>query len=153
MFAYDAWATGATLTSIESVTVEKRSAPAFVRLVQIAAHIQVAKGVWMDRLHLRPPPARIEFFPSWSIEHIRETGIELERQWSSYLDAIHDIDLDNPITYTSSEGAKYESTVDEIMTHVVNHGTYHRGQIARLVSECGGQRASTDFILYTRRTL
>jgi uncharacterized damage-inducible protein DinB len=46
---------------------------------------------------------------------------------------------------------QYASTIHEVLTHVFNHSTYHRGQIARIVHEQGGQRASTDFIAFSRK--
>lgn len=53
----------------------------------------------------------------------------------------------------STEGVKYESTVLDILTHVVNHSTYHRGQIASLIAATGTKPAVTDYIALTRRNL
>ena len=40
-----------------------------------------------------------------------------------------------------------------MILHVHNHSTYHRGQLARLVAECGGTPAITDLISLTRRRI
>jgi uncharacterized damage-inducible protein DinB len=55
------------------------------------------------------------------------------------------------IVYKSMKGDAYESTVEEILFHVVNHGTYHRGQIITLLHGAGAtQMVSTDLIAWFR---
>ena len=153
LFAYDTWATAQTMGSIASVPAERRTSPQFLRALQIAAHVQVARHVWLERLHGRPAGPGIDFFPSWALERISDQAAELDARFFAYLDRTSDQDLDSEIHYTSSEGMRYSSTVEDVVTHIVNHATYHRGQIARLVTESGGLRASTDFIALTRRQL
>ena len=63
-----------------------------------------------------------------------------------------DAKLAMSVRYHSNEGTPWVSTVEEIVTHVLNHSTYHRGQISMLVQAAGGERATTDFIGITRRS-
>lgn len=58
--------------------------------------------------------------------------------------------LDREITYLTTEGIKYSSRLDKILYHIVNHGTYHRGQIAYELREKGLEPIGTDYIFYTR---
>lgn len=153
LLAYETWATNLAMGSIESVPPERRSHPQFARALRIASHIQVARHVWLERLHGRPAGAGIDFFPAWDAPRVRREGVELDGRWSGFLGRQREQDLDSEIHYTSSEGARYAGRVEDILTHVINHATYHRGQIASLVTECGGLRATTDFIGYTRRTV
>jgi len=54
------------------------------------------------------------------------------------------------VQYRTTTGAPYENTVEEILTQVLLHGAYHRGQIALLVRQLDGQPAVTDFIAWVR---
>ena len=55
--------------------------------------------------------------------------------------------------YTNSRGEAWTSTVEEILTHVVIHSAYHRGQIASDVRASGGVPAYTDYIHAVRQRL
>jgi uncharacterized damage-inducible protein DinB len=58
------------------------------------------------------------------------------------------------ISYHNIEGIKFTSTVEEIITHVVNHGTYHRGQLITMLRQVGYTNVgSTDFIRFCRLNL
>jgi uncharacterized damage-inducible protein DinB len=58
--------------------------------------------------------------------------------------------LAREIDYRNSTGTQFRNTVSDILTHVVLHGSYHRGQIARLTREAGGTPAVTDYIAFVR---
>jgi uncharacterized damage-inducible protein DinB len=54
------------------------------------------------------------------------------------------------MTYRSLKGIESTSSLRDILTHVVNHSTYHRGQIARGIKAKGGVPPVTDFIAFAR---
>jgi uncharacterized damage-inducible protein DinB len=146
LLAYEAEATGRTLTSIEKVPAAGRKHAAFERAIAVLAHVQLARYVWLARLEGRPYENPKDWFPIWTIEQTRLAAEEQDREWSEFLHGLSDCDLGTTVGYTSSEGEAKVRVMDDILTHVFNHSTYHRGQVARLVHECGGTRAVTDFI-------
>lgn len=149
---FDSWATSAVIDSLSTVPAEQTGGPAFTRALQIIAHTQIARRVWMARLEGRvDTPA--DWFPAWRPLQLREAAAELDKVWHSYLIRLTPAELDRDVIYTSSEGVKYSSRVFDVLTHVFNHATYHRGQVARLVTEAGGRRATTDYIVHTRRSI
>jgi len=54
------------------------------------------------------------------------------------------------VSYRNSAGEAHASTVEEILTHVAMHGSYHRGQIALMVRAGGAVPAASDFIAFVR---
>ena len=52
--------------------------------------------------------------------------------------------------YRNTKGDEYANSVLDILTHVVIHGAYHRGQIARIIGRAGGQSPNTDYIAFIR---
>jgi len=151
MLAYETWANQASLASIESVPPSARSGMLFTRALQVMAHNQLARRVWLARLQGRTETIP-DWFPSWTVAEIAAAAAQLDGTWSAYLAGLSETDLTKIASYRSSEGTAYSSTVHEVLAHVANHSTYHRGQVARLVSEAGGRRASTDFIAMTRKS-
>jgi uncharacterized damage-inducible protein DinB len=58
--------------------------------------------------------------------------------------------LENLITYRNSVGDQFTSTVEDILTHVAMHGSYHRGQIAAALRAGGDTPSPTDYIAFAR---
>jgi uncharacterized damage-inducible protein DinB len=115
----------------------------------IVAHLVGSGRLWLDRLDSRAPTT--EVWPSLTLDQC-ETGFrELESAWSSYLESLEEKNLARAIAYTNSKGERWESTVRDVLLHVVLHGSYHRGQIAMLLRQSGQAPAYTDFIEATRR--
>ncbi len=54
------------------------------------------------------------------------------------------------IVYTNSTGEAFESTVSDILTHLVQHAAHHRGQIAAAIRTGGQTPPVTDFIQFAR---
>ncbi len=70
--------------------------------------------------------------------------------WRSYLEAQSDDELDRAVMYVNSRGDEYHNTVSDIVMHVVVHSEHHRGQVAHMVRNVGGQPPLTDYIQYVR---
>ena len=141
---YDGWANRETLASLRRV-----APPAAVRWL---AHIAGAELLWLGRLTGEPSDVAV-----WPDSDLDEAAGHLDRlasAWPRYLQGISDDDeLDEGIGYRNSRGEFWTSTVGDILTHVVAHSVYHRGQIAAAVSAAGGEPAYTDFIHAVRQGL
>lgn len=136
--------------SIVTVSFSRRSGVVWDRLAGVAWHIQVARGVWLDRVEGKPPPGPINWFEAMPLDRLASLTAENDARWDRFFAEVSDEQLAREVAYQSSEGVKYVSVLRDICQHVLNHATYHRGQIARMVSELGGQRATTDYIALTR---
>ncbi len=54
------------------------------------------------------------------------------------------------LKYKNYVGDYYETNVEQIMSHLVNHGSYHRVQVAMLLRQKGYEPVNTDYITYDR---
>jgi uncharacterized damage-inducible protein DinB len=143
MYAYDAWANRAALASIG------RSAAPPPAALRRMGHVLGAQYLWLGRLRREREPGPV--WPEWSLEECdRRTG-EIARRWSAYLGRIRPGSLDRAVAYVSSAGEPWTSGVGDILTHVVLHSAYHRGQIATDLRGSGADPASTDFIHCVRQ--
>ena len=58
--------------------------------------------------------------------------------------------LDQDVSYKDTEGVNHHTALKDILTHVANHGTHHRGQIATLLRQENIAPPASDFIFYCR---
>jgi uncharacterized damage-inducible protein DinB len=79
---------------------------------------------------------------------LRTLAEDGSRQWLEFIGS--EASFDRILKYKNYVGDYYETNVEQIMIHLVNHGTYHRGQIALLMRQHGQEPINTDFITYDR---
>ena len=65
-------------------------------------------------------------------------------------EAITSEGLSRGSTYRNSAGNQFTSTLEDILTHVTLHGSYHRGQVASLIRSAGDTPSPTDYIFFAR---
>lgn len=143
LFHYDAWATGRVIDTLEQQQVSCG------RLVELVAHIIIAKRLWLARIHGRET-ASISIWPVLSLAECRTLRREVEEEWGRLLieaDQCWDV---RAIQYRNSKGQEFTSTITDIFLHVSHHGAYHRGQIATQMRSLGFEPINTDYITYAR---
>jgi uncharacterized damage-inducible protein DinB len=142
-FAYDEWA------NREVLTILRGSGAASTRPVQLMAHVLSAERLWLERLTQQSQTLPV--WPQFTLEHCEQQATAMGRLWREYLDA--KLHLARSISYKNSKGEPWTSSVQDILTHVVMHSAYHRGQIASHMRASGQTPAYTDFIHCVRQGL
>jgi uncharacterized damage-inducible protein DinB len=66
------------------------------------------------------------------------------------LQTLENDDLARSVEYVNTKGHRFQNEVQDILFHIINHSTYHRGQVASLLASSGVQVPVTDFIAYKR---
>ena len=139
-FAYNAWANAEVLRSLFAArTVPERAA-------EVMAHVVGAEWLFLRRLGQVAP--NVPVWPALSLAECEQHLTQLARAWCSYLGGLAPGALTQQIGYTNSKGENWSNTVTDILTHVVLHSSYHRGQIATLL---GRASSYSDYIEWARR--
>jgi uncharacterized damage-inducible protein DinB len=141
-FAYNAWANGEVLATIRKNGGSERS-------VQLMSHIVAAERLWLERL--KQQPQTVAVWPKPDLAQCEADAADLAQQWHDYLDLITAGDVSQEIFYKNSKGEPWSSTIVDILTHVIMHSAYHRGQIASHMREKGQTPAYTDYIHAVRQ--
>jgi uncharacterized damage-inducible protein DinB len=144
-FDYDAWANREVFASLSA------SARPTARTGQLLAHILSAERLWLERI--REQPQSLPVWPDFRLDRCEAQIVELAELWSGYLSELSAAGLSENVAYRNSKGEPWTSSVQDILTHVILHSAYHRGQIASLVRAAGEQPAYTDFIYAVRQSL
>lgn len=137
-FAYDAWANREVMSAIRAQAGENE------RALQLMSHIVAAERLWLERLEQQPQSVPV--WPKADLGWCEAQAVELKRLWTEYLQRIDGEDLAREISYKNSKGEAWENTVEDILSHVILHSAYHRGQIASYMRSIGQAPAYTDFI-------
>lgn len=115
----------------------------------LLAHIVSAKKVWMKRLK-QEHSSSIAIWPDLDWKECEALIEENRDAYRNYLAEKAADDLTAKVHYQNSKGAAFETPVRDILNHILIHGGYHRGQIAKKVREAGGEPINTDYITYVR---
>lgn len=144
-FAYDAWANQEVLGAIRANGGDN------TRSLQLMSHILAAERVWLERL--RQVPQSVPVWPEPDLSQCEAQAVELKKLWFEYLDLVTAGDISLTISYKNTKGEAWTNTITDILTHVVMHSAYHRGQIASHMRANGQTPAYTDFIHGVRQGL
>ncbi len=111
------------------------------------SHIVAAEEIWYNRIQ----PLGFEHFGVFDIQAmdvLRPRLIASAQRWIGLIERTED--FNKVIDYENQSGKAFQSGLGDIMIHVANHGTYHRGQIATLLRQQEFEPLATDFILFSR---
>jgi uncharacterized damage-inducible protein DinB len=110
-------------------------------LYETLAHIHKADRTWLGRVLGAPITQEDPIEQAWP---------EISRRWVEFADSIHDADLLRIIAYKDLRGNDHQTPLWQIVLHVVNHATLHRGQAMGLFRQLGVAPPPTDLIFYYR---
>ena len=144
LFEHIAWADTRALNALRTAPNANGSALALL------SHVLGAEEVWLARLEQRTPELAV--WPALSLADAERVLGSNAAALRTYVAGLSASDLEREIPYVNSAGQHFRSTIADILLHIALHGSYHRGQVALLVREGGGEPAPTDYIAYVRGT-
>src|SRR5690606_14557535 len=115
------------------------------KAVSLFSHILNAHHIWNNRVDPKQAP-----FGVWEVHDIKDFKQIDQSNYERSLRILDSFDLDATITYTNSKGQSFQNSIKDVLFHIVNHSTYHRGQIATDFKTTGLQPLVTDYIFYKR---
>jgi uncharacterized damage-inducible protein DinB len=115
------------------------------KAIKLYSHILNAHQIWNNRINPKQAP-----FGVWEIHPIQNCKhIDIENYENSLV-VLDKSDLNQTVHYTNTKGVAFSNDIKSIIFHVINHSTYHRGQIASEFKQNGLDPMVTDYILYKR---
>jgi len=115
----------------------------------LLAHLLSSEAVWLARLSGRDSQA-MQIWPTLCLAECAALAEENRLGYATYLEALPEGALTEPIAYHNSTGQEFRTAPLDILTHVALHGSYHRGQIMQAVRDAGAEPVSTDYIVWER---
>ncbi len=141
LYQYNAWANHRVIESLDRQQVKDE------KILRIFGHLVCAQLIWFNRFK-GLPKSPLQLWGNYSIFELKSIAEEASRSWLGFID--EEDQFDRILKYTNYVGDYYETNIRDLMTHLVNHCTYHRGQVAVLLREKGFEPINTDFVTYDR---
>ena len=135
--------------SEEELTRDLRSSYPSVRATVL--HVMASEWVWLTRWLGTSPPAMPDVWNGYSWAQIEVEWNAIETAQKAYIDNLSDQDLERVIAYRNFKGESHSNPLWQLLRHVVNHSSYHRGQITTMLRQLGRQPTATDLVLYYRQ--
>ncbi|MCM3024666.1 DinB family protein [Heyndrickxia ginsengihumi] len=120
---YHIWANQQLISHLKTLPSElfhTKVESVFPTLAETFGHIISVDYVWLSRIN-KEKPSKIQ---KWTFQTVA--------------------------AYKNTKGELFTQTLFELIQHIVNHGTYHRGNLAAMIRQLGYQGTSTDYITFLR---
>ena len=143
LLEYNSWANRLFLECLQDNTVMNN------KVFLLFSHLLTAEEIWLARVKGTTAPVQRlwEVYPNQTIQKMLQDN---SSEWLSYLSSCDEKGLVNETVYQNTKGDTFSTRLDDIITHMVNHGSHHRAQMASLLQQEKVQPPASDYIFYLR---
>jgi uncharacterized damage-inducible protein DinB len=151
--AYTVWATRRLVDAAATLSPEQRErdfGTADKSIAGTLVHIFRSERSWLLRIKEGKPsiPSKQASDEEWNV--LLEQWPILHEEWREWASGLADGDPDRGIDYTDLKGNPYSQPLWQLILHVVNHATHHRGQVSGFLRVLGFTPPPLDFVAYMR---
>jgi uncharacterized damage-inducible protein DinB len=113
-------------------------------------HILGAEWIWLERWKGVSPTRRIDEGEFEDVLALRERWKAIEGHRASWFESLRERDIAEVVRYKALDGQGFAAPLWQLVQHLANHSTYHRGQVLHLLRQLGAKPVSTDLLYYDR---
>jgi uncharacterized damage-inducible protein DinB len=153
LYDFNAWANQRTLDACAALAPEQFTrdlASSFPSVRDTLAHIYGAQWVWLERWHGRIPAALPSPADFPDFETTRRRFAEIDGNLVDYAASLNADDIQRVVAFKTLAGTPISQPLWQMLQHVANHSTYHRGQVTTMLRQLGAKAAGTDLIYFYR---
>ncbi|HWJ92860.1 MAG TPA: DinB family protein [Flavisolibacter sp.] len=152
---FNVWASQLLLNAILQLPEETQMAStpsSFPSLYKTVLHMWDAESIWWQRMKLQERIIIQSESFTGDMNELASQLLRQSRQWNEWVIAAHDHMLSHVFRYQNSKREQFKQPIYEMLIHVFNHNTYHRGQLVTMMRQLGVDKIpQTDFIAWSRR--
>lgn len=154
LLAYKQWANELTFDALQALPPEEVARVRETRWESIAytlSHVLVVDDIF--RCHLTNVPHAYSFRNTAdrpSLIELRRRQDEMDRWYRAHLDTLADGDLTETIRFRFVGGGEGSMTRADMLLHVVNHATYHRGLVSDMMCRIPAEMPANDLPVFLR---
>lgn len=151
LYDYNRWANARTLDAASRAPADGFSRDlggSFGSLRGTLTHLFGAEWIWLERWRGTSPRSLPSAADFPDVEAIRGRWSDVERGQQEFLSGLDAGRLREVVSYVNLKGQTFAYPLWRMLLHVVNHSSYHRGQVATHLRQLGATPLSTDLLLY-----
>jgi uncharacterized damage-inducible protein DinB len=151
-FDYSAWASQRLMDATSKLIpeeLERDFKTSDKNILDTLVHVFAADRVWLSRVKGAPRPTYVDP-EDRDFTKLQREWPALYQSWQDWLAPVTDEGAQAKIKYRDIKGNEYEQPLWQILLHVVNHGTHHRGQAAGFLRAMGYAPPPLDLIAFYR---
>lgn len=153
LYDYNSWANHRILDCCNSLTDEQFTRDlhsSFPSVRDTLVHLFLCEWLWLERWLGRSPQAWTPASEFPNLAAVRQRWSEVERDLTKYVNGLSQDDLARVIHHKTTEGVPKSGPHWQMLQHLANHQTYHRGQVTTMLRQLGTKAVSTDLIVFYR---
>ncbi|HWX23655.1 MAG TPA: DinB family protein [Vicinamibacteria bacterium] len=114
------------------------------------SHMVDCEWIWLERWKGVSPKARMDEGEFADVVALRDRWTAIEKHRDVWFRALRPSAVGEIVAYKSLDGKSFEAPLWKLVQHVVNHATYHRGQVTALLRILNTRAVSTDMVVWDR---
>lgn len=150
--SYNVWASQRLFEQIRLLPEEKQKAElpsSFKSIYQTVLHMLDAESIWWQRIKLQEKISRPSENFNGSMEDAMKALLNQSKSWDAWVSAASELSIDHVFQYYTTKKELVKLPVYQVLLHVFNHGTYHRGQLVNMLRQLGVEGIKpTDFVVW-----
>ncbi len=155
--AYNLWAnkiiTGEIVHLPSSILYNEMNS-SFGNIYKTVFHLMDVESIWWQRLNLNENVQWPGVNYHETVETLAKDLLNLSKRWMEWVKDATEINLTDVFGYQNSRQEFFKQPVSEMLLHLFNHQTFHRGQIITMMRQNEVEKIpATDFIVYSRKSL
>jgi uncharacterized damage-inducible protein DinB len=153
LFTFNDWANKRAIEASSALTPEQFNKPlgnSFSSIRDTLAHMYGAETIWLQRFKGESPSGFPDSSQITDIASLQAHWTPAAADLLNFISGLSQQDLDRVIEYKTMNFGTYSNPMWQSLQHVVNHGTYHRGQITTMLRQLGAKPILTDLMHFYR---
>jgi len=154
LIAFHYWARNRMFEALDALSPEqftREVGGSFGSIRNTVVHTMSAEIVWLARWRGETPTAMVVPDSYSDVASVRRAWTDQEANLRAFFETQDEAGIQKVIAYKTLAGVASESVLWQMLQHVVNHASYHRGQVTTLLRQLGATPPkSTDLIAFYR---
>jgi uncharacterized damage-inducible protein DinB len=146
LYEHEKYCNHKMLEMLESVPEGNRSDTRFKQAVTLADHLVACREKWLGYMEGRGSIQTPWWNEQCDLSTLQPRFIALEAQWTDYFARLEEEQLAQDFEFTEANGESFHIPLEVQIAQLIGHAPYHRGQIALLVDQLGGETVDTDYV-------
>ena len=151
---YHIWANNQVCDWLGHISDDQWNQPvvsSFESIYETILHMASAEKTWLERMNMKPNSQMLAVTFKGSKDELIETWKEISAGYLTFIKAMPEDQFQQILNYKNSKGIEFNQPIYQLLVHVFNHTTYHRGQVVTMLRQVGyTDVSSTDMTTFFR---